>query len=1169
MGSLHRRGDYLAFGKTACVLCGVFTILVGLSRGSNCSGDPCMYGICLEDDNSSYSCYCIDGYTGINCEINWDDCWSDPCLNGGTCNDAVAAYNCTCAEGFVGVNCEQRYSECSNQPCLNNGTCLDYDGFTCQCPDGYSGDYCEIDASVCNDTICKNSGECVEGPGFSFFCRCPEGWTGRVCEQDVDECVASPCKNGGLCINVPASYTCACLFGYTGKDCDKIIVPCAKNPCENGAVCLLEDERPVCYCVPDYHGVLCELRYDDCESKFANCENGGTCIDGINSFTCACPASYAGPLCDVFDPWTTPSKGTEDMFTIEVNDTKVPGITSTTSKFATSSTTSSTSTSTSTITFSSVSANTTGRMYTRWYPFTETTTERSVTGVSGGSTTESIAYLTDLSSMYSTSKEATPTEDSISMEPKTFSRVPEEDFLTSTTGRTSMETTSRRSRQEDTTRETVQQADTVATQVFDQDTTTDRTSVLTEYTSTSRSHPVVTVNDVTIDATGETSSEKTGAPFTPILPSSSITEFLQNRSIELSTLKSDTERTSSSSTSYPTSPLPPKSSISAETEGTVTFTPLVGTTASIVPSSGKPSTENETLYTEHDQNLTTKEPTLITAEVSDCQGTSCTSPTPPTTRNDTECNCTQRGDDCRTGPSITRAAFSGKSYARQRVDVDITNGENATLRIFVRLRTRFKNGIILHVYFDDEKYALIYLELSSLKFQFSCGLETMLLGEIDSPIDNGYEVEIDMRFQYFVKDYINKCSARLLVNGTTAVSGEQVLPPRGTLPRQANLHVGGIPLAFSHYFSHVAMGFVGCMDSLKVNDIPRHFIYDSVETFQIEDCISFLCLSSPCQNFGACEEINGMVRCRCIAGYTGSLCERSACDDNPCSLGATCISSPGTGFVCVCPLGTHGLLCEEDTVIMRPSFSVLVPGFSSYVAYGISSSIKDAMELKLRLIPRTLEQISLIAYLGQSGGRRDLSDHLSITYVRGYIMLTWDLGSGVRRIFTSAPLSAMTMTAATTKSYKAHTLRVGRRGRDAWLAIDGIGNVTGRAVGSMTRLDVSPILYIGGHKAKNFETLPHDLPLHTGFSGCIFDIELRTENAIFPITSTSPATGRGVGECHRNECIRHSCKNGAVCLNHGATYSCICTKEWMGSDCSTPAEVRSAITASSCHMTGQ
>lgn len=72
------------------------------------------------------------------------------------------------------------------------------------------------------------------------------------------------------------------------------------------------------------------------------------------------------------------------------------------------------------------------------------------------------------------------------------------------------------------------------------------------------------------------------------------------------------------------------------------------------------------------------------------------------------------------------------------------------------------------------------------------------------------------RFQYFMKNETNKCSARLLVNGTTAVSGEQILPLRGNLPRHANLHLGGIPLVFSHYFAHVSMGFTGCMNSLKV-----------------------------------------------------------------------------------------------------------------------------------------------------------------------------------------------------------------------------------------------------------------------------------------------------------------------------------------------------------------
>lgn len=54
------------------------------------------------NEYSSYSCYCIDGYTGIQCQTNWDECWSGPCQNGGTCVDGVAYYNCTCPEGFSG-----------------------------------------------------------------------------------------------------------------------------------------------------------------------------------------------------------------------------------------------------------------------------------------------------------------------------------------------------------------------------------------------------------------------------------------------------------------------------------------------------------------------------------------------------------------------------------------------------------------------------------------------------------------------------------------------------------------------------------------------------------------------------------------------------------------------------------------------------------------------------------------------------------------------------------------------------------------------------------------------------------------------------------------------------------------------------------------------------------
>ncbi|KAL6263574.1 hypothetical protein P5V15_006363 [Pogonomyrmex californicus] len=1026
--------------------------------GSDCSGDPCMYGICLDNEN--------------------------------------------------------RYSECSNHPCLNNGTCIDYDGVTCQCLDGYSGDYCEIDASVCNETMCKNSGECVEGPGFSFYCRCREGWTGTLCEIDVDECLESPCKNGGLCINVPSSYTCACLFGFTGKDCDKAIVPCKENPCQNGAVCLLEDDRPVCYCVPDYHGALCELRYDDCESKFAQCDNGGTCIDGINSFTCSCPPNYGGLMCEhsFLSTTTVEMEGISEHGTSPVKATTAivsPGdSTLTVDTFA----------SLSTVSFTT-SPQISSSPYTKKYTIIEktTTSEYEASSISG----ESNVFLTEVPSMSSTGKESTR-DDFITLEPVTMSPTTEGYFHETEIGSTEVHLPTGRSIHDG----EVEPGD------YDQATkihppVSDRVDEgTTEYTtSSSQQSTTVDIDEGQKDDRTDTSVIMDHATDVTLSINTTLqhtTDSVLNRTFELGTTIMDTPRTVLSLT-------------------TSTLPSVLSSTVRIDTSS-LTSTSVSSL-----SQTTATDIGISTTEINACRGNQCSTSTTALTPR----NVTEYSDGCKTDSTITQAAFNGKSFIRQRVEVIMTDSNSATLQIYVKLRTAFKNGIILHVYFDNERYSLVYLELGSLKFQFSCGLETMLLGEIDAIIDNGFEVDIDMSFQYVANDENEKCFAKLLVNGTMTVTGEQILPQRGMVPKYANLYIGGIPLTFSHYFPHVAMGFIGCMNSLKVNDVSRHFIHDSIETFQIEECTSFLCLSNPCQNFGACEESEGRIRCKCIAGYTGPLCEHSACNDNPCSMGATCVSSPGTGFICVCPLGSRGLFCEEDAILVRPAFSVLVPGFASYIAYGISTSIKDTMELKLRLIPRTFDQISLIAYLGQRSSRRDVSDHLSITFVRGYIMLTWDLGSGVRRIFTSDSLSSLNVAGSAGKS-KTYTLRVGRRGKEAWLAVEGLKNVTGQAVGSMTQLDVSPVLYIGGYKSKNFETLPHDLPLHTGFSGCIFDVELRTDTIILPLTGSSPATGRGVGECNRSECIRHSCKNGAVCLHHGASYSCICTKEWVGPDCSIP-----------------
>ena len=101
-------------------------------------------GTCVDGVNA-YTCSCVDGFFGNNCETNVDDCARDPCENGGTCVDGVNTYTCSCVDGFFGDHCETNVDDCTGDPCKNGGTCIDgVNTYTCSCPVGFSGNNCTV-----------------------------------------------------------------------------------------------------------------------------------------------------------------------------------------------------------------------------------------------------------------------------------------------------------------------------------------------------------------------------------------------------------------------------------------------------------------------------------------------------------------------------------------------------------------------------------------------------------------------------------------------------------------------------------------------------------------------------------------------------------------------------------------------------------------------------------------------------------------------------------------------------------------------------------------------------------------------------------------------------------------------------------------------------------------
>ncbi|XP_038161879.1 pikachurin isoform X2 [Cyprinodon tularosa] len=449
------------------------------------------------------------------------------------------------------------------------------------------------------------------------------------------------------------------------------------------------------------------------------------------------------------------------------------------------------------------------------------------------------------------------------------------------------------------------------------------------------------------------------------------------------------------------------------------------------------------------------------------------------------CNLGRRGDTCSEAVTVNFPRFYGYSH----MTFEPLKNSYQTFQITLEFKAESEDGLLLYCGENEHArgdFTSLALVRGKLNFRFNCGTGPAHIIS-QSPVVLGQ--------WHIVTVFRDGTSGWLRMDNDNPISGRS----QGQYTKitfRSPLYVGGSPNTYSLVrATGTNRGFVGCIQSLTINSMAT--------------------------------DIRPWPVGKALSGADIGECSDSVCDKVSCANGGSCFANRADGYICLCPLGFKGALCEDSFSLSSPLFNETVFSYAVLPWPQSPQSYLSFMEFEVTFWPSVPSGVLL--YSDDAGSR----DFLAINMVDRYVEFRFDCGSGEAVIRSEEQISLDSW----------HELRVSRTAKSGILQVDNQKPTEGIVEGAFTQINCSSPLYVGG--VPDYEKTKRAAGVVKPFTGIIQKLILNDRS--MPITVGS-ATGINI-ENSAHPCVESPCANGGTCRPKWDHYECDCPLGYDGRHC--------------------